>query len=224
MQLWRVEDVMTRSVVSVREDTPYRDVVELLIGRRISAVPVVDRRGRVAGVVSEADLLLKVAAVDAPGGPLDGWRHRDRARSKGRTAGDVMTAPAVTALPSVSISAAARTMHSGRVKRLPVVTGEDRLVGIVTRSDLLRVHLRSDADIRHEVFEEVFRGVLAADAGAMRVETCAGVVKLSGRTRLRSTAAKAVGVAEHTRGVVDVVDEISFDVDDLLIGHLPGAG
>lgn len=219
MQLWRVEDVMTRDVVAVREDTPYRDVVELLIARRISAVPVVDRFDRVAGVVSEADLLLKVAAVDAPrSGPLDVWRHRgDRAKSKGRTAGDVMSSPAVTALPSLSISAAARTMHDSQVKRLPVVSDEDRLVGIVTRSDLLRVHLRSDADIRHEVFEEVFRGLLAADAGAMRVETSAGVVRLSGRTHLRSTAAKAVGVAEHTRGVVDVVDEIGFDLDDLLI-------
>jgi CBS domain-containing protein len=219
MKLWQVDDVMTRDVVSVRKDTPYRDVVELLIECRISAVPVVDKSDQAVGVVSEADLLLKVAAVDAPrSSPLDVWRHRgDRVKAHGRTAGDVMSAPAVTTLPSLAVSAAARKMYQAQVKRLPVVTEQGRLIGIVTRSDLLRVHLRSDANIRHEVFEEVFRGVLADDAGSLRVETRAGVVTLSGRTHLRSTAAKAVVVAEHTRGVVDVVDDIAFDLDDLQV-------
>jgi CBS-domain-containing membrane protein len=219
MKLWRVDDVMTRDVVSVREDTPYRDVVELLLERRISAVPVLDESDRVAGLVSEADLLWKVAAVDAPRpGPVEVRRHRsDRAKAKGHTAGDVMTAPAVTVTPALSVSAAARKLYEAHVKRLPVVTDDGRLIGIVTRSDLLRVHLRSDANIRHDVFEEVFRGVLTDEAGELRVETNSGIVKLSGRTHLRSTAAKAIGVAEHIRGVVDVIDEISFDVDDLMI-------
>ena len=62
MKLWRVDDVMTKNVVSVREDTPYRDVVDLLISHRFSAVPVVNRFDKVIGVVSEADLMHKVEA------------------------------------------------------------------------------------------------------------------------------------------------------------------
>jgi CBS-domain-containing membrane protein len=85
MKLWRVDDVMTRDVVSVSEDTPYRELVDLLISRRVSAVPVVDRHDRVTGVVSEADLLHKVEAADGASPRIfDAWRRRgDRAESRG---------------------------------------------------------------------------------------------------------------------------------------------
>jgi CBS-domain-containing membrane protein len=216
MKLWSVDDVMTRDVATVREDTPYRDVVELLIGRRIGAVPVLDRGDRVTGIVSESDLLPKVAAVDAPRqGVLDAWWHRhERAKAAGRIASDVMTTPVVTVLPSVAVAAAARRMQEESVKRLPVVNGLGKLVGIVTRSNLLRIHLRPDGDIRHDVAEEVFREILAAERGEICVRTSDAVVSLTGRTHLRSTGIKAVEAAERIRGVVAVVDDLTCDIDD----------
>jgi CBS-domain-containing membrane protein len=158
MKLWRVDDVMTKDVVAVQEDTPYRDVVDLLISRRVSAVPVVDRSDRVVGVVSEADLLHKVEGR-RPRIIESRRSRRDHAKAAGRVARDVMSAPPVTVLPSLSVPAAARRMRRENVKRLPVENELGRLVGIVTRSDLLKIHLRSDAEIRRDV-EEVLPGVV----------------------------------------------------------------
>lgn len=88
MKLWRVDDVMTKDVVTVREETPYRDIVDLLISRRVSAVPVVDRTGELTGLVSEADLMHpgmvpagsterpRVTVVLRPEGHIEHFTHR----------------------------------------------------------------------------------------------------------------------------------------------------
>jgi CBS-domain-containing membrane protein len=226
MKLWRVDDVMTTDVVAVREQTPYREVVNVLIGRRISAVPVLDRFDQVVGVVSEADLLHKVQAAGEAKSRMFWSRHQraERVKALGRTAADVMTSPALSVLPSLAVAAAARRMQSGQVKRLPVVDDLGRLVGIVTRSDLLKVHLRSDAEIRHDVVEEVFRQILSLEPGQIQATTTDGVVKLSGRTHFRSTADKALRLTGQVPGVVGVVDELSYDLDDrLAVGSETGA-
>ena len=108
----------------------------------MSALPVVDRHDRVTGLVSEADLL---HTVEAAGGAspriFDAWRRRgDRAKAGGRTAAEVMTRPVVSAEASLSLAAAARRMQREHVKRLPVVAHQGHLIGIVIRSDLLKVH------------------------------------------------------------------------------------
>ncbi|SRR6266545_1530094 len=213
MKLWRVDDVMTKDVVAVQEDTPYRDVVDLLISRRVSAVPVVDRSDRVVGVVSEADLLHKVEGRRPP--IIETRRYRrDHAKAGGRVARDVMSAPPVTVLPSLSVAAAARRMRRENVKRLPVEDELGRLVGIVTRSDLLKIHLRSDAEIRRDVVEEVLQQVLAVPHGTVHVTSSDGVVTLAGRLRLHSTAYRAAGLSRQVPGVVDVVDDLTFNIDD----------
>lgn len=216
MKLWRVDDVMTADVVTVREDTPFRQVVDLLVGKRISAVPVVDRFGQVLGVVSEADLLHKVQTNGVPRPRVfETLRRRgERAKARGRTAGEVMTSPAVTVHRSLAVSAAARRMDAEDVKRLPVVDDLDHLVGIVTRSDLLKVHLRPDADIRGEVVEEVLRRVMSVADGSMAVYATDGVVTLSGKVERRSVAKLAVHLARQVAGVIDVVDELAYDLDD----------
>jgi CBS domain-containing protein len=224
MKLWRVDEVMTKDVVAVREETPYRDVVDVLIGHRVSAVPVTDSAGHVVGVVSEADLLLKVSDVPAPTIFAAGRRRRDRAKADGRVARDVMSAPAVTVLPSLSVASAARRMQREHVKRLPVEDDMGRLVGIVTRSDLLKVQLRSDAEIDADVTEEVLRKVPAADRGAVRAGTADGVVTLSGRMHFRSAADLAVALAGDVPGVVGVDNELAYDIDDrMAVGSESGA-
>ena len=220
MKLWRVDDVMTRDVVTVREQTPYREIVDLLISRRVSAVPVVDRTGKLTGLVSEADLLQKVEATAGRTASLvvSDWRRRaDRAKAAGRTATEVMTSPVVTADPSLSLAAAARRMHREQVKRLPVVDSLGRLVGIVTRSDLLKVHQRPDSEIRRDVVDEALHHVLAAKGATVQVECADGVVTLTGRVHLRSTAELIARVPGQVPGVVDVVDRLTFDIDDNLL-------
>jgi CBS domain-containing protein len=219
MRNWTVDDVMTKAVVSVDQATPYRSLVDLLIERRVSAVPVVDEFQRVSGVVSEADLLRKIEyAGDEEPRLLDGRRRRgDRGKALARTAAELMSVPAVTVLTGTSIAAAARLMDAEKVKRLPVVDDLGRLTGIVTRGDLLKAHLRPDDDILADVGNGVVRGALAGrieDGGA---EVAAGVVTLTGRVDRATRTGLAVRLTRQVPGVVDVIDNLTFDLDDRTI-------
>jgi len=213
MRDWTVDDVMTKAVVSVEETATYRFVVDLLVGHRFSAVPVVDAFQRVSGVVSEADLVRKIEyAGDEEPRLFEGRRRRgDRGKALARTAADLMSAPAVTVLTGTSIAAAARRMDGEKVKRLPVIDDLGRLVGVVTRGDLLKVHLRPDDDIR----ADVETGPLSGLTENVKAEVSDGVVTLDGQVAQASTAAQAVRSARQVPGVVEVVDGIRFDYDDL---------
>jgi len=213
MRTWTVDDVMTKAVVSVEETATYRSVVDELIGRRFSAVPVVDAFGRVSGVVSEADLLRKIeyAGDEAPR-LFEGRRRRgERGKALARTAADLMSEPAVTVLTGTAIASAARRMDREQVKRLPVVDDLGRLVGIVTRGDLLKVHLRPDDDLRADVES----GALAGLTGKVTAGLSGGVVTLDGHVDRASAAARVVGETRQIPGVVEVIDKIGYDYDDI---------
>jgi CBS-domain-containing membrane protein len=216
MKNWRVDDVMTTAVVTVSQTASYRELVDLLVEHRFSAVPVVDAFQRVTGVVSEADLLRKIEyAGETEPRLFEGRRRRgDRVKGAGRTAADLMSTPSVTVLSGTSVAAAARLMDSEQVKRLPVVDDLGRLVGIVSRTDLLKVHLRPDDDIRTDVESGVLRPYLADETGKVQVAVSGGVVTLTGRVGRWSTTDIADRLISQVAGVVDVVDELEFDVDD----------
>jgi CBS domain-containing protein len=219
MKLWRVDDVMTKDVVAVRPGTRYQDLVKLLIERKVSAVPVTDRFGYVLGVVSEADLLPKLATHGDEGARFLARRRRrvERTKAKAITARDLMTTPAVTVFRSVSVAAAAERIRVTNVKRLPVEDDLGRLVGIVTRSDLLKAEMRSDVEIQRDVTDDVLWQDLALKPDTVRATTVDGVVTLAGRTRCRSTAERAVRLTRRVPGVMDVVDMLTYDIDDLAI-------
>ncbi|HEX5596730.1 MAG TPA: CBS domain-containing protein [Micromonosporaceae bacterium] len=217
MRSWQVRDVMSADVATVREDTPYREIIDVLTERRVSAVPVIDDFGRVLGVVSEADLLHKIELIGQPHERrvLEGRRRRTaRIKADAAVAADLMAAPAVTTSPETAVAAAARAMTHEQVKRLPVVNDLGRLVGIVTRGDLLRVHLRPDADIRRDVVREVLRRVLAVEEGVVNVTVEDGVVRLTGQMDRRSSVEIAGRLAAQVSGVVEVINELGYDFDD----------
>ncbi|MDX3098244.1 CBS domain-containing protein [Streptomyces sp. ME19-03-3] len=210
--------VMTADVVSVREGVPFKDVVALFARHRISGVPVVDDDDKVLGVVSETDLMLRQASRQ------DGTRRRlpalspagrrNVARARARTAGQLMSSPAIIVRAGESIAVAARTMAEHRVNRLPVVDDEDRLVGIVTRGDLLQVFLRPDPDIRAEIIDEVVVRTLWLPPRAIGVNVHHGVVTLEGRLERRSEISVAEGLARRIDGVVAVVNRLAYRLDD----------
>ena len=152
-----VKDVMTTHVIWVRKDASFKEMAEALREHRVSAFPVVDDDGRVIGVVSEADLLTKEAlTADRMPGMISGiLHHRDQKKARGLTAGDLMTAPAVTVRPDDTVEHAARLMYVRRVKRLPVTDADGHLVGIISRADVLAVFNRTDEEIRKEITDEV---------------------------------------------------------------------
>ena len=152
-----VKDVMTSRVVAVRKNAPFKDIATLLTRYRVSAFPVLDDDGTVIGVVSEADLLCKEALIAAMGGQpgRPGQYHDDFARAAAVTAADLMTTPPVTTTPGEPAADAARLMYNAGVKRLPVVSENGHLVGIISRADVLSVYDRPDDEIAEEITKNV---------------------------------------------------------------------
>jgi CBS domain-containing protein len=208
MQRWSVADVMTTNVVSVGPAAGYRQIADLLVGHRISAVPVVAVDGSVIGVVSQADLLEKLEYADSrPHHPLVARTLSSPRTLTGDTAAALMSSPAVTIGASAPVSTAARLMTAARVKRLPVTDPDGKLVGIVSRHDVLRLFARPDDEVRESVMHAL--AALGADATRLRVEVNGGLVLLSGPVDDEDTAHTIAAVVASIPGVVDVLDELN---------------
>ncbi|HTS97371.1 MAG TPA: CBS domain-containing protein [Streptosporangiaceae bacterium] len=211
MKTTTVKDVMTTSVVAVREDADFKEMVTAMRNRRISAFPVIDASGRVIGVVSEADLLLKAAAPGPPEGLIRlAWLLKERTKAAGLTAAEVMTKPAVTVTGDKSICVAAQLMQARRVKRLPVVDENGILRGIVTRSDILAVFERPDEEIADEVIKAIINDEYGLDPELFVVTVRSGVVTVTGSVAKRSDALAMLGAIRHLEGVVGVRDRLSY--------------
>lgn len=213
-----VRDVMTTDVVTVEPGASLKEVARLMVGRRISGVPVVDGEGRVLGVLSEGDLLVKErGARRTRGGPLawlvDPVDVGERIKLDARVAGEAMTSPAVMIAPSRPLSAAADLMLARRVNRLPVLQ-DGKLVGIVTRADLVRAFARSDAAIAREIREDVLGTHMLLDEHAVDVEVEGGEVHLSGVLGRRTQADLLPALARKVPGVVAVDSRVTWREDD----------
>jgi CBS domain-containing protein len=204
----RVEDVMTTEVIAVDPSTSFKELVNLLAAYRVSALPVVDAERRPVGIVSEGDLLLKEAL---PAGV--GVGGAEEAKASGRVAADLMTTPVVSVGPLAGLAEAARLARAHGVKRLPVVDADGRLVGIVSRGDLLKVFLRGDAQIRTEIVRDVLCGTLAIDPSRLVVEVRDGIVTLGGTVEWRAAVPLVVRLAGAVDGVVCVEDRLGWEDD-----------
>jgi CBS domain-containing protein len=218
-----VRDAMTRSVVSVHQSAPLKEVAKVLIDHAISGVPVVDLEGAVLGVVSEADLLVKEQGADA-------IHHRPLARFLGEsresraqlvklgavTAAEAMTSPALTITSDRPIHEAAAVMTARGVNRLPVVD-DGRLVGIISRADLVRAYVRSDDELASVIRQDVIRGMLWLDPALFTVIVEDGVASISGRVERRSTAEMIERSVKMVPGVVDVDVSVSWSMDDRML-------
>ncbi|MFJ5309748.1 CBS domain-containing protein [Streptomyces sp. NPDC088350] len=218
----KVGSVMTMEVVRATYGTSFKEVARLLGEHRISGLPVIDEDDKVVGVVSETDLMAHQAEAPDPYEPKKRFRFADLTRSArrravkaaARTAGQLMTEPPVTVHAEDTIVEAARTMAQHRVERLPVLDEEQRLVGIVTRRDVLQVFLRPDKDIHDEVVEEVLVRALWQGPRSIDVSVVEGVVTLAGQMERKSETEIALSMTRQIDGVVAVVDELTYRLDD----------
>ncbi|MEU1297932.1 CBS domain-containing protein [Streptomyces sp. NPDC005840] len=210
-----VAELMTTEVVTVRGDTSFKEIAALLAEHRVTAVPVVDDENRPTGIVSEADLLRRQASLPGPGVPPTARPAPGPVTDEAVVAGNLMTSPAVTAQPQWSIVEAARVMERHGVKRLPVVDGGGRLVGIVSRADLLRVFLRPDHTVREEITGELLAGTLDIPTSDVTVHVVDGAVTLTGTVPRRSLVPVLERLCRGVDGVVDVTCALDFRVDDL---------
>ncbi|HET7419560.1 MAG TPA: CBS domain-containing protein [Candidatus Dormibacteraeota bacterium] len=212
-----VETVMTVRVHVAGPQTPFKHLVRMIEENRISAVPIVDQQGAPIGVVSEGDLLLKErrGELESADSPLHLWRRRvDRAKAEGVIASDLMTAPAITVPVGTPIAAAARLMQERNVRRLIVVNELGRIAGIVTRSDLLQVFLRTDEEIRDEAVNRILPMIVPMDAPGVEVEVESGVLTLAGVVDRRSDHEIVERLSREIDGAVDVVNHLTYRWDD----------
>jgi CBS domain-containing protein len=210
-----VSDVMTTDVVAVEPDTPFKELVTLLRERGLSALPVIDPDRKLVGIVSEADLILRHEYGYADGRRQGGWRHRrDRVKAEGETAARIMTTSVVTIDPEATVASAARLMHRHGVKRLPVVDPDAKLLGIVSRTDLLKIYLRIDGEIRDEVEDRLCGSPGWIVPGTIDVLVEDGIVSLEGRVEQRSQIPMLLDVVASVDGVVAVRNRLGYEVDD----------
>ena len=224
MKLSKVGSLMVGEVISATPATPFKDVAKLLAEHDITGLPVLDDDGRVLGVISESDLLVRQASAGGGDEERQGPRHgrtvgstdADRRDDKreGLTADLLMSAPAITVQAEDTVANAARTMLRHSVERLPVVDAEGRLVGIVTRRDLLQVFLRPDPEIRRRVVEDVLMGTLGLAPAVIDVHVVDGVVTLEGVLERRSQIAVVLQLTQRLDGVVSVVDRLTSLIND----------
>lgn len=216
---------MTSSVHVVAPATTFKVIARTMEDNRVGALPVVEA-GRVVGIVSLADLLPRLELGDTPSRANLEAPSRPRGRraaSLATTARELMTTPAVTISAEAPVSEAARTMRVWTLRRLPVVDESGRLVGIVSRSDLVRLFLRDDEDIREDMLTRVLpRAVFDEDARHLKVDVAGGVITIRGQVLRRSDAELLVGLAQQIDGVIRVdASALHASLDDLHRGERP---
>ena len=146
------KDVMNKVLVTVKEDTPVKEIAKLMLEHDISGLPVVNAQGNVVGVVSELDLMRKQIAPNEPSIWTTLWGKNDDGMKKyvealrkymGKTAGEVMTSPALTVDISDSLEKVGNIMFNEQIKRVFVTDG-GKLVGVVSRSAFTKLLLNND--------------------------------------------------------------------------------
>ncbi|SEG94611.1 BON domain-containing protein [Thermomonospora echinospora] len=212
MRRCRVKDVMTHDVVAIGAVTPYSEVLKAMAAHGVGALPVIDERLRVIGIITESDLLFE--EHPAPVSPDEPWRRHEHAKAEATTAMGLMTSPVIAVTEEAPAARAARVLSEYGINQVPVTEPDGTLVGIVARSDLLRVFLRPDQEIHDEVTREALAHVLRQDSDEVTVTVCDGVVGLHGRVRAAGLVPVAVRLALSVEGVVDVVAELDYEPDD----------
>jgi CBS-domain-containing membrane protein len=210
-----VREVMTPNVITVGKDTPFEVIATALREHRVSAFPVLDEASTVIGVVSESDLLAKLALgiedkAAVPGMITGILRRQQERKAHAVTAVELMSSPAYTVLPEDAVETAARIMYLRNVKRLPVVDRDGRLAGIVSRADVLAVYSRTDADVAEEIRTAVLSTETPANPGTLDVSVKAGVATIVGRPQTCGQGHDIVSRARHVQGVVAVRDRLDY--------------
>ncbi len=218
-----VQDVMTVDPPTVTPATPLKDLVDILVEKKISSVPVLGLHGRVLGLVAETDLLRKEELKRDPevrhSMHMTYRARRDMATAE--TAGELMSTHPVTARADMTVAEAARLMDRHQVTCLPVVDDRGKLLGAVSPRDLLRVFLRPDEEIRAQIIREVLVGYLGTNPALVQVDVTDGVVKMSGELERKGMLSLVLPVTRAVDGVIDAQGEFSYAIDDTKLPPVP---
>jgi CBS domain-containing protein len=200
---------MTEGVLSVTPGASLREAATVLVEHRVSGLPVVDDQGQVVGVLSETDIVVKASGGTEHSGYLAWFFDSDLTGEKvsAETVGQAMSSPAVTITPDRTVHEAARVMIDERVNRLPVVR-DGELVGILTRSDVVRAFTRTDAELASEIQEDILRRTFWAEPGSITVAVSDGRVTLTGEVETEADREMLPLFVSRVPGVVAVKTDL----------------
>jgi len=213
----RVRDIMTTDPIAVHPDTTLKETARIMVRHQVSGMPVIDRMGKLVGIVTEGDFLRQEANRDRPYrlSLLDALFGEGEAELPGaETVAEVMTENVVTITPEASIGEAARVMSHRGVKRLPVVDLDGELVGIISRADVVNAFTKPDDVIEDEVREDIIRRLLFLDPETIQVSVSDGVVTLDGELENHTEAQLLEELTRRIAGVVRVESTLTFRIDD----------
>jgi CBS domain-containing protein len=211
-----VIDIMTSEVITVTEDTGLKEAARAMLQAGISGLPVIGDGGTIIGIITEADFVEAEAARS--------W-GRQRRRLLGavvgnhqpvqaQTVGEVMTKRPVVIDQDSDVTEAARKMAEHGVKRLPVVTPDGKVVGIVSRSDILMAFARPDEVIEDEIRSDIIERILLLDPDSLSVSVSEGEVTLTGDVPNRSDARILEELVSRLEGVTGVDADLTWSIDD----------
>jgi CBS-domain-containing membrane protein len=209
----RVSDLMTPEPVATHPDAPLKDAARKMTEHRISGLPVTDSDNHVVGILTESDFVDLARAGGGAPGLLD-VLFVDHKQAGPMTVSDIMTRKVVTIGPDASHVEAARVLHRKRIKRLPVVDDEGRLLGVISRADLLRIYSRSDEEIRDLIVDRILAKVMAVDPAMVEIRVEDGFVFLGGRLPTRTETQLLDYMVSELPGVMGVECGVRFDTDD----------
>ena len=221
-----VKDVMSTHPISVTKDLSFKEMAARLRELKVSGFPVLDDNGKVIGVVSEADMLVKEAlgsGYHGVRGMIAAAAHRtERRKAGGVTAGDLMTSPAVTVAAEDTVEHAAALMYTRGLNQLPVVDTAGRLAGIISRADVLAVFDRPDEGIRAEITSQVIPRLSEPSWYSVMVKD--GIVTVEGTPETVSIGHQVLARIRHVQGVVAVRDRLAYPVPPTVAAPGPYIG
>jgi CBS domain-containing protein len=198
----QVVDLMTTDVITVSKDTGIRDAARLMFRNRVSGLPVTGADGTLVGIITEADFLRLEVERQQGGTDL------------GETVGEVMSPGVVTTSPDTEIYDAAKMMTFQDIKRLPVIDDDARLLGIISRADIVSVFTRPDDVIEDEIREDLIRRVLFIDPDQVDVRVTNGVVTFFGEVGTANEARLLAELASRLDGVLHVENRLAWRHDE----------
>lgn len=215
----KVRDLMTIDPLTTTPDTPLKEAARIMVRHRVSGLPVMEG-DRLVGIVTEGDFLRQEADRDQPYrlSLLEALFGNGTAEPSVETVGEAMTDKVFTVSPDATLSEAARVMAKRGIKRLPVVDEDGALLGIISRADVVNAFTKPDDVIEDEVRQDIIKRLLFLEPDAVDIEVDEGVVTLRGELENRTEAHLLEELTRRIAGVVKVVSELTFEVDDARAG------
>lgn len=211
----KINELMTTDVLTIGPGTSLKEAARRMLEAGVSGLPVTSDEGELVGIITEADFVSAEAdrRTTRRAGLLRFFTDQPKIPSEERRVGDVMTSDVKVISPDADHAEAARLMQAERVKRLPVVD-DGKLVGLVSRADMLKAFARADQEIIDEIEDHVMRKILWIDPNRVTVESIDGNVTLRGKLETRSDANLLVELTKRLDGVASVADHLDWDIDN----------